>query len=1209
MRLKKILARVLIACLMITQVSATAFAAPFHTFTVYSDSAHSAEQFGDHSVRYSRGSSIQLDGYAFGVNAHPATMSFYVEPNPGYCTPSDVKVNGTPAVDAGDHWEFKAEAGGKYRISAKDGNPIGNKTYPVTAIENRFGAKAEIEDLGEGSRKKFYEAETVVVIPTFTEAYPRSDYHAANVVIYGQLSETCYEYESHYDGDEEYYNVFTFAMPDEPVSVFFEYEANDPDVYGVITKCAPRDCGEIKMISESFAYEGEKVSFTVAQEPNCTLKYVAVSDPRTGFVLGREYQPKKFPDGTYEFTMPAQNVVVTAHFEKSDVFDIVLLYDDDCGDSFVSSDKYVASKGESVHFAIEPDEGYYAQQIVASVVDRGVTPAKKWEVALVPSTVEGYDWMYTLDHPQLKESKTKTRYVELYTKFVRQEGYAAATVIGEGEVIFSGDGYQKPGELASMKIMPAEGYRLLGKNRITSTPEVILTEVGSGEYTFRMPEGGVEFEVCLDQMYAVTSVDYDHLKGTVSVDEDVFAGDKVEISVTSYDGFIFDDISVETAGGDKLPVTYPAQVHKEPGVENVFSFVMPEDNVSVNVDFVKNGTAYSVKFDSMECLDASMTETLIEAAEPFDAVTVEVVPAAGMRVKKMLFLRHTGGDGEWVELTQTVAEETRFVEGRGWVSTYSFLMPNGDVMLHGEYEEAGWTLNVADSDCLNAYVDEPKPGLSTQTKYDPKTANYGDTIVVTAVYDALDIVSISVKNLVTEGSVPVTAIGTDKWMFTMPDASVEVQAVYTAKKFSVTAASGLAHGSVSVAPVSSEAAYGRFEESAVIAVTTVPETGYETESVTAGSIEVRKLDSTHYEFDMPAADVTVTAAFRETIEKIVTEGRNSAFAARTALDTVVGKLERTKQDAEKTTANSESKKKVLKDTISGVEDAISSVNEVIKLTENANKALTEALTAKDRTKAISARTAAEALIVAAESVGTQAEPAIAAAKAAMALAEVSVKFDTDGGTIVPEQWLLKGEKAQKPADPKKDGYNFTGWFGNKEGGKFDFGTAIEKGATIYAVWTAVSHGGGSSGGGSVNSSSSPAPTFSRYWEQDAAGIWRVRDKAGNFVANAWLCDNAILGNGQNVWYLLNPDGSMITAGLVQDNTGNYYSIEMNHNGYYGMLRYKNGIYDGIYMEFSQKHDGTFGAVTNQSAIDALKAKYGVTKFDIDNSNCVFTKDF
>ena len=156
-------------------------------------------------------------------------------------------------------------------------------------------------------------------------------------------------------------------------------------------------------------------------------------------------------------------------------------------------------------------------------------------------------------------------------------------------------------------------------------------------------------------------------------------------------------------------------------------------------------------------------------------------------------------------------------------------------------------------------------------------------------------------------------------------------------------------------------------------------------------------------------------------------------------------------------------------------------------------------------------------------------------------------------------------------------------------------------------------GGGSSGGGAVGGSAvrkaSGTSTFSRNWYAEANGVWKIRDRAGNIVTSAWLCDDAVAANGQSVWYLMNTDGSMLAAGLVQDNTGNFYSLEMNHNGYYGMLRYINGIYDGIYMEFSQKHDGTFGAITNQAAIDALKARYGVTRFGIGNDRCVYTKAF
>ena len=250
-----------------------------------------------------------------------------------------------------------------------------------------------------------------------------------------------------------------------------------------------------------------------------------------------------------------------------------------------------------------------------------------------------------------------------------------------------------------------------------------------------------------------------------------------------------------------------------------------------------------------------------------------------------------------------------------------------------------------------------------------------------------------------------------------------------------------------------------------------------------------------------------------------------------------------------------------------------------------------------------------------------------------------VTFDANGhGTSPAAITVSVGQKIIKPADPSASSYAFGGWY--KEAActnewKFDTELMPGKDITLYAKWTysgsttggggtssggsggggggsssGGSGGGGSAGGpGAKSTAVAGAPTFSKNWVADAAGVWRIRDKGGNYVTSAWLCDDAVTTNGQSVWYLMNTDGTMLAAGLVQDNTGNYYSLEMNHNGYYGMLRYKNGTYDGIYMEFSQKHDGTFGAITNQSAIDALKAKYGVTKFGIGNDRCVYTKSF
>lgn len=146
--------------------------------------------------------------------------------------------------------------------------------------------------------------------------------------------------------------------------------------------------------------------------------------------------------------------------------------------------------------------------------------------------------------------------------------------------------------------------------------------------------------------------------------------------------------------------------------------------------------------------------------------------------------------------------------------------------------------------------------------------------------------------------------------------------------------------------------------------------------------------------------------------------------------------------------------------------------------------------------------------------------------------------------------------------------------------------------------------------GTVTSYAAETATFSEYWFQDSNGSWKVRDNNGNVIKNAWLCDDAVASNGQDVWYLLDANGNMVTAGLVQDGTGNYYSLETNHNGYYGMLRYKSGNYDGISLSLEGSHDGAFAAVLNADGLEALKGKYGVTSVsNINNNNIVYTSSF
>ena len=67
----------------------------------------------------------------------------------------------------------------------------------------------------------------------------------------------------------------------------------------------------------------------------------------------------------------------------------------------------------------------------------------------------------------------------------------------------------------------------------------------------------------------------------------------------------------------------------------------------------------------------------------------------------------------------------------------------------------------------------------------------------------------------------------------------------------------------------------------------------------------------------------------------------------------------------------------------------------------------------------------------------------------------TVTFDSDGGSAVASQTIEEGNKAIKPEDPTKNGYEFAGWYnGNTE---FDFSTSITGDLTLKAKWNIITY--------------------------------------------------------------------------------------------------------------------------------------------------------
>lgn len=68
--------------------------------------------------------------------------------------------------------------------------------------------------------------------------------------------------------------------------------------------------------------------------------------------------------------------------------------------------------------------------------------------------------------------------------------------------------------------------------------------------------------------------------------------------------------------------------------------------------------------------------------------------------------------------------------------------------------------------------------------------------------------------------------------------------------------------------------------------------------------------------------------------------------------------------------------------------------------------------------------------------------------------QVSATFESNGGTAVPKQVVDAGETFTEPVKPVKDGFQFEGWYTDKELTKaFDFTTSATTDITLYAKWS------------------------------------------------------------------------------------------------------------------------------------------------------------
>lgn len=68
----------------------------------------------------------------------------------------------------------------------------------------------------------------------------------------------------------------------------------------------------------------------------------------------------------------------------------------------------------------------------------------------------------------------------------------------------------------------------------------------------------------------------------------------------------------------------------------------------------------------------------------------------------------------------------------------------------------------------------------------------------------------------------------------------------------------------------------------------------------------------------------------------------------------------------------------------------------------------------------------------------------------------TVEFETNGGSTIKSQKVIKGEKVSKPTDPTKKDHEFKGWFSDEEFTKeYSFNTPVLENITLYAKWEVI----------------------------------------------------------------------------------------------------------------------------------------------------------
>ncbi|MGN0665798.1 MAG: DUF4214 domain-containing protein [Huintestinicola sp.] len=418
--------------------------------------------------------------------------------------------------------------------------------------------------------------------------------------------------------------------------------------------------------------------------------------------------------------------------------------------------------------------------------------------------------------------------VKLYSSVSNVKTYSVtiADSITNGTVTADKTSDVAEGDTVTLTAAPASGYELDTISVKNSAGEAVSTTKGTTNniYTFKMPASDVTVNATFKKSAYKVTVSA-ATNGSVKADKtSANMGDTVTLTVTPDTGYELDTISVKTSAGKAVSAAA--------GANGKYTFTMPASDVTVSAAF--KASTYKITVNTAENGSISADKTsagmgttvtlTVKADEDYQLDTITVKDSAGTVI-------------------ETTAGKT---EG-----TYTFKMPASNVTVTAAFTKIPTYSVTIDEAIVN--------GTVTADKTADIKAGETVTLTVTA-SEGYELTDIVVMNGNVEVSTSETAAG---HTFVMPAGDVTVTATFaeqTTPSYTITIDPSIVNGTVTTKKLT-------VKENDVITLNVTPTARYEVDSVSVKDengtdIAVTAGTDGTYTFTMPAANVTVTAAFK-----------------------------------------------------------------------------------------------------------------------------------------------------------------------------------------------------------------------------------------------------------------------------------------------------------------------------------------------------------